>query len=47
LPADIMDLFMARRYDILNESLQIMLGSVKQSLSTPVKNSPVKSLPNK
>ena len=29
LPADKMDLFMAKRYDILNESLQIMLDSFK------------------
>lgn len=38
LPADKMDLFMAKRYDILNESLQIMLDSFKQSLSTPTKS---------
>src|SRR6185369_16692065 len=37
LPADKMELFMAKRYDILNESLQIMLDSFKQSLSTPTK----------
>jgi len=37
LPADKMDVFMAKRYDILNESLQIMLDSFKQSLSTPTK----------
>ncbi|HEY5771196.1 MAG TPA: hypothetical protein VIS75_01160, partial [Chitinophagaceae bacterium] len=42
LPSDKMDLFMAKRYDILNESLQIMLDSFKQSLSTPVKNLPLK-----
>jgi membrane-bound lytic murein transglycosylase D len=42
LPADKMDLFMAKRYDILNESLQIMLDSFKQSLSTPPKNPPLK-----
>jgi membrane-bound lytic murein transglycosylase D len=38
LPADKMDLFMAKRYDILNESLQLMLDSFKQSISTPVKS---------
>lgn len=37
LPADKMDLFMAKRYDILNESLQIMLDNFKQSISTPSK----------
>jgi len=37
LPADKMDVFMAKRYEILNESLQIMLDSFKQSLSTPTK----------
>jgi len=37
LPADKMALFMAKRYDILNESLQIMLDSFKQSLSAPAK----------
>ena len=42
LPADKMELFMAKRYDILNESLQIMLDSFKQSLSVPVKNPAVK-----
>jgi membrane-bound lytic murein transglycosylase D len=42
LPADKMDLFMAKRYDILNESLQLMLDSFKQSLSSPVKNPPLK-----
>ena len=42
LPADKIDLFMAKRYDILNESLQIMLDSFKQSLSTPAKTQPVK-----
>ena len=42
LPADKMDLFMAKRYDILNESLQIMLDSFKQSLSTPTKSQPEK-----
>ena len=42
LPADKMDLFMAKRYDILNESLQVMLDSFKQSLSTPTKSQPEK-----
>ena len=42
LPADKMDLFMAKRYDILNESLQIMLDSFKQSLSAPTKTQPEK-----
>src|SRR5687768_4913992 len=37
LPADKMDLFMAKRYDILNESLQLMLDNFKQSISTPAK----------
>jgi len=37
LPADKMEMFMAKRYDILNESLQIMLDAFKQSLSTPTK----------
>ena len=38
LPADKMEQFMAKRYDILNESLQIMLDSFKQSLSAPAKS---------
>jgi len=42
LPADKMELFMAKRYDILNESLQIMLDAFKQSLSAPAKTSPAK-----
>ena len=42
LPADKMDVFMSKRYDILNESLQIMLDSFKQSLSTPTKMQPEK-----
>jgi len=42
LPADKMELFMAKRYDILNESIQLMLDSFKQSLSTPVKTQPEK-----
>lgn len=39
LPADKMELFMAKRYDILNESLQIMLDNFKNSISTPAKTS--------
>ena len=42
LPTDKMNLFMAKRYDILNESIQIMLDSFKQSLSAPVKTQPEK-----
>jgi peptidoglycan lytic transglycosylase D len=42
LPAEKMDLFMAKRYDILNESLQIMLDNFKQSISTPAKTQPEK-----
>ena len=34
LPADKMDLFKAKRNDILNESLQILLDAFRQSLST-------------
>jgi len=37
LPADKMELFLAKRYDILNESIQLLLDSFKQSLSTPTK----------
>jgi membrane-bound lytic murein transglycosylase D len=37
LPADKMDIFMSKRYDILNESLQLMLDNFKQSISTPAK----------
>jgi membrane-bound lytic murein transglycosylase D len=37
LPADKMELFMAKRYDILNESLQIMIDGFKQSVATPAK----------
>ena len=37
LPADKMEMFMAKRYDILNESLQLMLDNFKQSISTPAK----------
>jgi len=37
LPADKMELFLAKRYDILNESIQILLDTFKQSLSTPTK----------
>ncbi|HEX6848226.1 MAG TPA: lytic transglycosylase domain-containing protein, partial [Chitinophagaceae bacterium] len=42
LPPDKMELFMAKRYDILNESIQLMLDSFKQSLSTPAKTQPEK-----
>src|SRR4030095_13562581 len=42
LPADKMESFMAKRYDILNESLQIMLDNFKQSISTPTKIQPEK-----
>ena len=42
LPADKMEIFMAKRYDILNESLQVMLDAFKQSLSTPIKTQPGK-----
>lgn len=38
LPADKMDLFAAKRYDILNESIQVLLDSFRQSLSVPAKN---------
>jgi membrane-bound lytic murein transglycosylase D len=37
LPADKMELFLAKRYDILNESIQLLLDNFKQSLSTPTK----------
>jgi membrane-bound lytic murein transglycosylase D len=42
LPADKMDLFVAKRYDILNESIQVLLDAFKQSLSTPTKSQPEK-----
>jgi len=42
LPADKMDLFVAKRYDILNESIQVLLNDFKQSLSLPEKVQPVK-----
>lgn len=38
LPADKMTLFMAKRYDILNESLQILLDNFRRSLDVPVKS---------
>lgn len=38
LPADKMELFSARRYDILNECIRVLLDSFRQSLSAPVKN---------
>jgi membrane-bound lytic murein transglycosylase D len=37
LPADKMDLFTAKRYEILNESLQVLLETFRQSLNTPAK----------
>ncbi len=37
LPGDKMDIFVAKRYDILNESIQIMLDNFRQSISTPSK----------
>ena len=37
LPSDKMELFMSKRYEILNESLQVMLDNFKQSISTPAK----------
>jgi len=39
LPSDKMELFTAKRYDILNESIQVMLDAFKQSLEKPVKKS--------
>jgi membrane-bound lytic murein transglycosylase D len=42
LPADKMDIFIARRFDILNESLQLLLDNFRQSLSAPEKNLPEK-----
>lgn len=38
LPADKLELFLAKRYEILNESIQLLLDSFKQSLSAPAKN---------
>jgi membrane-bound lytic murein transglycosylase D len=37
LPADKMEIFTARRYEILNESIQILLDSFRQSLEKPGK----------
>ena len=37
LPADKMEVFAAKRYDILNESIQVLLNSFRQSLSVPQK----------
>jgi membrane-bound lytic murein transglycosylase D len=42
LPDDKMDLFNTKRYDILNESIQVLLNDFKQSLSTPTKTPPDK-----
>jgi len=38
LPTDKMDLFSARRQDILNESIRVLLDNFRQSLSVPAKN---------
>jgi membrane-bound lytic murein transglycosylase D len=38
LPADKMEMFSAKRYDILNESLQVLLESFRHSLALPQKN---------
>lgn len=38
LPADKMEVFAAKRNDILNESLQMLLDNFRQSLSMPQKN---------
>ena len=37
LPSDKIELFSAKRYDILNESIQILLDSFRQSLDKPAK----------
>jgi membrane-bound lytic murein transglycosylase D len=37
LSPDKMDVFIAKRYEILNESIQVLLDSFRQSLSLPVK----------
>ena len=42
LPADKMEMFAARRYDILNESIQVLLDAFRQSLEKPGKNEPAK-----
>lgn len=39
LPADKMELFTAKRYEILNESIQVLLDTFRQSLDQPVKTS--------
>lgn len=42
LPADKMDLFLAKKQQILNESYQVLLDNFKQSLEQPMKTTPVK-----
>ena len=42
LPVDKMELFSAKRNEILNESIQLMLDAFRQSLTTPVKTQPQK-----
>jgi len=39
LPIDKMELFASKRYEILNESIQVLLDSFRQSLSAPSKKS--------
>jgi membrane-bound lytic murein transglycosylase D len=46
LPADKMDLFSVRRYEILNESLQVLLDSFKNSRNVPAKM-PVEKKPTR
>jgi len=42
LPADKMDIFLAKRHDILNESLQILIDSFKQSIPASKSTQPEK-----
>ena len=42
LPVDKMELFSAKRNEILNESIQLMLDAFRQSLTTPAKTQPQK-----
>ena len=46
LPADKMTVFVSKRYDILNESLNLLINSFRQSLidDVPVKSSPKKNM---
>jgi membrane-bound lytic murein transglycosylase D len=37
LPADKMELFAVKRFDILNESIQVLLDAFRQSLESPAK----------